>query len=74
MQVKISIKTIKESMRDAYNIVGIIDDDKNKLKCSISGVKIVGTRNDIVKICKEAKVDLIFFSISKIDNKNKKRY
>lgn len=66
------IKTIKESMRDAYNIVGIIDDDKNKLKCSISGVKIVGTRNDIVKICKEAKVDLIFFSISKIDNKNKK--
>ena len=66
------IKTIKESMRDAYNIVGIIDDDKNKLKCSISGVKIVGTRNDIVKVCKEAKVDLIFFSISKIDNKNKK--
>ena len=66
------IKTIKESMLDSYKVVGIIDDDKNKLKYSIYGVKIVGDRNDIVKVCKENNVSVIFFSISNISNKDRK--
>ena len=38
----------------------------------MAGVKIIGNRNDIVKICEAENVDEIFFSIVNIDNKNKK--
>jgi len=66
------IRTIKSTMRDKYNIVGIIDDDKLKLNHIISGVKILGNREKIVKACRDYMVDDIFFTISEIDNKNKK--
>ena len=66
------IKTIKSNMSENYNIIGIIDDNKKRLGLSVSGVKILGNRNDIVKICKDNKVDFIFFSIARIDNENKK--
>lgn len=66
------IKTINANLSDLYNIIGIIDDNKKRLNYIISGVKIIGNRNDIVRICNENKVDFIFFSISRIDNENKK--
>ncbi len=67
------INTIKTSMTDKYNIVGIIDDNKKRLGFTVSGVKIIGNRNDIPKVCEENNVDLIFFSIANIDNENKKQ-
>lgn len=66
------VKTIKASMQKTYNIVGIIDDDKDKINYAISGVRILGDRNKIKEACRSYKVDVIFFSISNIDNKNKK--
>ena len=66
------IKTIKSNMRNTYNIVGIIDDNVNKLNYAISNVRILGDRYKILEICKENNVDTIFFSISHIDNINKK--
>lgn len=67
------IKTIRSRMKENYNIVGIIDDNKKRLNYTVSGVKIIGNRNDIVKICEENNIDLIFFSIANIDNENKKQ-
>lgn len=61
------IIAIKNSMRDKYNIVGIIDDDKSKLNHYILGIKVLGTRYDIPKVVSENNVDLIFFAINKID-------
>lgn len=66
------IRNIKQTMSEKYNIVGIIDDNKKRLHCIISGVEVLGNRNQIVDICKQKNVDEIFFAISKI-NKNKKR-
>ena len=66
------IKTIHTNFKEDYEIVGIIDDNTKRLNFSVSGVKIIGNRNDMIRICKENKVDLIFFSIAKIDNENKK--
>lgn len=66
------IKTVKNTMKGYYNIVGLIDDNPNKMNYAISGIKILGIRDDIAEICKQYKVDVIFFSISNIDNKNKK--
>lgn len=61
------IITIKNSMRDRYNIVGIIDDNKNKLNHYILGIKVIGTRYEIPRFAKEHDVDEIFFAINKID-------
>lgn len=67
------IKTINTNFKEDYEIVGIIDDNQKRLNFSVSGVKIIGNRNDIVKVCKENAVDLIFFSIARIDKENKKQ-
>ena len=66
------IKTIKTNLINQYNIVGIIDDAEKKRMCKISGVPILGNRNDIIRICKEKKVDIIFFVISNISMKDRK--
>ena len=61
------IITIKNSMRDRYNIIGIIDDNKNKLNHYILGIKVIGTRYEIPRFAQECDVDEIFFAINKID-------
>ena len=66
------IKAIKEEAKDEYNIIGLIDDNVNKLNYTISGVKILGGRNKIVELCKKYKVDTIFFCLEKLKNKDKK--
>ena len=66
------LKTLKTSMKGMYNVVGIIDDNPNKRNYVISGKKILGNRYKIIEACKEYNVDTIFFSITNIDNKNKK--
>lgn len=70
---KILLSTIKSSMKDAYNVIGLIDDNTNKVNYAISGNKILGTRYDIPRICKENKVELIFFTISNISNEDRKK-
>lgn len=66
------VKNIKAKLMGQYNIIGIIDDDHKKKDLKISGVKILGNRNDIIKICKEKRVDIIFFAISSISAKDRK--
>lgn len=66
------VKNIKANLITSYDIIGIIDDNPKKKRCKINGVKILGDRNDIVKICKERNIDIIFFAISNISNKDRK--
>lgn len=66
------VKSIKAHKMDRYNIVGIIDDSSKKQNRKISGVSVVGNREDIQKVCKARKVDVIFFAISNISAKDKK--
>lgn len=66
------IKNIKANLMNKYNLVGIIDDNHQKKDLKISGVRILGGRNDIVRICKEKNVDIIFFAISNISAKDRK--
>ncbi len=67
------IIAIQNSMKDEYNIVGIIDDNISKLNRYILGVKVLGTRYDITKIVQEKEVDIIFFAINKIDAINRRK-
>ena len=66
------IKTLNTTLKGTYEIIGIIDDNKKRMGYSVAGVKIIGNRYDIEKICEKYDVDSIFFSIVNIDNKNKK--
>ncbi|MBR2973141.1 MAG: polysaccharide biosynthesis protein [Clostridia bacterium] len=49
-----------------YEIVGLVDDDKNKRNQMIYGFSVLGTRNDIVRICEEKNVDDILIAIPTI--------
>ena len=69
---KIVLGTLKTTFRDIYNVVGLIDDNVNKVNYAISGYKILGTRKDIPQICEKNHVELILFSISNITNQQRK--
>jgi FlaA1/EpsC-like NDP-sugar epimerase len=66
------IKTLNTTLKGTYEIVGIIDDNKKRRGYSVAGVRIIGNRYDIERICEKYDIDTIFFSIVNIDNKNKK--
>ena len=66
------IKTLKSTLKGKYEIVGIIDDNKKRMGYSVAGVRIIGTRDDIERICEKYQIDSIFFTIVNIDNQNKK--
>ena len=67
------IKTIQTTLASDYTIVGLIDDDPEKFNRMMYGVKVIGDRNDIVSICEEKNIDVIFFSISNIKPKEKNK-
>lgn len=55
----------------AYNIIGLIDDDKVKIGKSMSGVKIVGDRTAITDVVEKEKVDLIVVAINRISSEER---
>ena len=65
---RILLGTLRNSMKDIYNVVGLVDDNEYKVDYAISGNKIIGTRYDIPRICKEKGVEVILFTISNISN------
>ncbi len=46
-----------------YEIVGLVDDDETKRKCTIGGYRVLGNRNSIINICKAYKVDEILIAM-----------
>lgn len=60
--------TRKESK---YNPVVLIDDSPYKRGKSICGVKVLGNRDDIIRLSKDMRIDTILIAIPSIDNKNK---
>ncbi len=60
-----------ENNRLNFNVVGLIDDDPAKKGQHMYGTKVLGNRNDIVRICKQMDVDEIVFAIYTIDPKKR---
>ncbi len=65
------LRDINENERLKYDVVGLIDDDVEKMKVHIHGASVIGTRDDIVRICKEKRVEEIIFAIFQITPKDK---
>lgn len=69
---RIVLKTLGTTMKDIYNVVGLIDDNTYKVNYAIAGTPILGTRFSISRICRENNIDLILFTISNIPSKDRK--
>lgn len=54
-----------------YQIVGLIDDDPDKKNMQMHGAKVLGTRNDIQRICENMDVEEIIFAIYALDSAEK---
>lgn len=57
------IREIKNSSYLNMKIVGVIDDNPNKIGNYIHGIKIIGNRDTIIKNAKELDVDIIVLAI-----------
>ena len=69
---RIVLRTLGTTMKDLYNVVGLIDDNTYKVNYAIAGKPILGTRYSIARICREENIDLILFTISNIPSKDRK--
>ncbi len=67
----IAIRGILLDKETKYHIVGAVDDDLRKRGCLIYGIKILGTRDDIVSICDRKKVNEILIAIPSISEQDK---
>ncbi|AWI06863.1 polysaccharide biosynthesis protein [Clostridium drakei] len=66
------IKEIKRHKNLNYNIVGLIDDDESKKEKLINGIKVIGGRDQINKVCSQKKVEEIILAIPSADLKIKR--
>ncbi len=46
-----------------YLPIGIVDDDPKKLKTEVMGVEVMGNCEDIIRLCKKEKIEVILFAI-----------
>mgnify|MGYP000930742244 FL=1 len=66
------IKEIKKNRNFNYDVVGLIDDDETKRKKLINGIKVLGGRDDIPRICKERSIEEIIIAMPSADIKTKR--
>lgn len=65
------IRDIYDNEKMNYDVVGLIDDDAGRKHQSVHGVNVLGTREDIPRICEEQRIEEIIFAIYTIDKKEK---
>ncbi len=67
------INEIKDNPQMKKKVIGILDDDKNKVGRKIHNIKILGTTDDVSKIVDEKHVDEIIITMANITKEDKKR-
>ncbi len=66
------IKDLLNAEKSSMEPVGVLDDNPNKIGYRINGVKIVGSTDDVVKVCNELAIDKIIIAIPSADKKTLK--
>ncbi len=66
------IKDVAFKPDSSFAVIGLIDDNPAKLGCSISGIRVLGMRQDIAKVCKDNRVEMIILAIPSLGGKDKK--
>ncbi|CDI50452.1 polysaccharide biosynthesis protein [Clostridium tetani] len=66
------IKEIKKNTNLNYEIIGLIDDNEEKIGKTINGIKVIGSRRDIINISEEKKIEEIILAIPSVDAATKR--
>ncbi len=56
-----------------YNIVGLIDDNERKISSYVNGKMVLGSRQDIVRVCEQYDVEEIILAIPGISKAERKK-
>lgn len=67
------LSELKRNPQNSFEPVCIVDDDTTKFKRTIQGVPIMGTTDDVARLCDQYSVDAILFAIANISLKEKNR-
>ncbi|MBO5898641.1 MAG: polysaccharide biosynthesis protein [Clostridia bacterium] len=67
------VNDIRRNPRAGLSIVGLVDDNPQKIGCSISGYSVLGSTEDIERICREKDVELIYIAIPSATNTERAR-
>ena len=67
------IKEMKSSNQSKYMPVALIDDEAYKRGNNVMGVKVLGSRADILTVAKEKRIETILIAIPTIDEMDKKQ-
>ena len=70
---QIAITEIRKNSSMKYNIIGLLDDDRNKIKTHLSGFKVLGSTREIKSIVDKKKIDTVLLAIPSICLVEKKR-
>lgn len=65
------IKEIGRNTELNYKIIGLIDDDRDKVGKRINSIPVLGGRNDILSITRKKHIDEIIFAIPSVDASTK---
>lgn len=61
------IKEIKKNTNLNYEIIGLIDDNEEKVGKAINGVTVIGSRKDILSISEEKEIEEIILAIPSVE-------
>lgn len=66
------IKEIKKNTNLNYEIIGLIDDNEEKIGKTINGIKVIGSRRNVINISEEKKIEEIILAIPSVDAATKR--
>lgn len=69
---QILIAEIRGEKSAQYNLIGLIDDNKNKINTYLNGFKVLGNSRDIPEIISKKHIDLVLIAIPSLDAEGKK--
>ena len=67
------IEEIRNSKNGRYKVIGLVDDDREKVGTFLKSIRVLGDRNNIEKIVNEKKVDLIIIAMPSVNAESKKK-
>jgi FlaA1/EpsC-like NDP-sugar epimerase len=62
------VRSLHQTRKNPYQIVGFIDDSPSKHRCIIHGVEVLGTRRDLPRLIKENRVEVVLVAIPSADS------
>lgn len=66
------IKEMKNNKNNNYKPIALIDDNDYKIGKSVLGIKVVGTRKNIIKECRKRNIENILIAIPSLDEEDRK--